>query len=529
MGVTAELKVSFPTRTLLGGEKRWGVRVLADDILDSLPDPAAVVDEAGHFIYRNARWREWMDAHGIAEGSRWEDCFATASRVREAEGERPEILRLGEQIYEHRIISAKPSLAGLVAEQRYTLHLLRDISESWRLAEERHFLERLYRTLSRCNQALVRARDAKSLAQGVCDSLVRLGGYHYSNVSVWLAVGSATTRRLAWAACDRHCYDSALLERVHEFSQNFLDRELAALLSRKEGARRHPVSLPTSRFLSDFPTPPSFECYPLLDGEQGLGALLVMSTPGDLSRVREFGLLEELASDLAFGLEALRLREENTRLASERLAHLKRERDQFAATVAAIAAMVELRDPYTAGHMNRVRLLADELAKLVGLSADRREGLAFAAGIHDIGKIQVPAEILTRPARLTEVEYQLIQAHCEAGAAILTPITFPWPVAEIVRQHHERLDGSGYPRGLRGDEILFEARILAVADVVEAMITHRPYRPAHGLLTALQHLRQNSGTLFDAQVVDACLTLFLEHGYAIEGQGRAHQSLAAAR
>ncbi len=173
-------------------------------------------------------------------------------------------------------------------------------------------------------------------------------------------------------------------------------------------------------------------------------------------------------------------------------------------TVRALGEIVSLRDPYTADHERRVTRLADAIAAEMGLDEQRREGLTFAGEVHDIGKVGVPAEILTKPGKLTEMEYALVRQHAERGYEVLAAIAFQWPVAEMVRQHHERLDGSGYPRGLKGDEIMLEARILAVADVVEAMSSHRPYRPALGMDDALAEVRAGAGTLFDADVVAAC-------------------------
>jgi HD-GYP domain-containing protein (c-di-GMP phosphodiesterase class II) len=147
------------------------------------------------------------------------------------------------------------------------------------------------------------------------------------------------------------------------------------------------------------------------------------------------------------------------------------------------------------------------LAKKLGLPPGTIEGVYVAGTIHDLGKISVPAEILSKPSTLTATEFSLIKTHPDVGYEILKPIQFPWPIAEMVRQHHERMDGSGYPRGLKGDEILLEARILAVADVVEAISSHRPYRPALGLERAMEELKKGKGTLYDPQVVDACLEL----------------------
>jgi len=173
-------------------------------------------------------------------------------------------------------------------------------------------------------------------------------------------------------------------------------------------------------------------------------------------------------------------------------------------TVRAMGAMVDLRDPYTGGHERRVALLTRAVAEVMGLSEEQREGLAIASEVHDIGKIGVPAEILSKPGQLTDYERELVEEHAARGYEILAGIDFAWPVAEIVRQHHERVNGSGYPRGLAGDEILLEARILGAADVLEAMASHRPYRPALGADAALAELRAGAGTLYDAHVVAAC-------------------------
>jgi len=185
-------------------------------------------------------------------------------------------------------------------------------------------------------------------------------------------------------------------------------------------------------------------------------------------------------------------------------------------TVGAMARLVESRDPYTAGHQRRVASIAGAIGRELGLDVDTLEAIALAAIIHDVGKIGVPAEILAKPTRLTAIERRLIEQHAEIGYGILAPIEFPWPVADIVRQHHERQDGSGYPLHLAGDAIRFEARVLAVADVVEAISSHRPYRPALGLDAALEELEKHRGTSYDDCVVGACLGLFRERGFHLE-------------
>ncbi|MGE5418365.1 MAG: HD domain-containing phosphohydrolase [Acidobacteriota bacterium] len=191
---------------------------------------------------------------------------------------------------------------------------------------------------------------------------------------------------------------------------------------------------------------------------------------------------------------------------------LKRSLEQLQrsmeAVIHAMASTIERRDPYTAGHQERVARLASAIASAMGLPAEQVNGLKMAAAIHDIGKIYVPAEILSRPGRITELEFSLIKTHPTVGFEILRKIDFPWPIAKIVLQHHERLDGSGYPAGLRKEEILLESKILAVADVMEAMVSHRPYRPALPEEEAVKEIMTNKNRLYDPVVVDCCLSLW---------------------
>jgi len=179
-------------------------------------------------------------------------------------------------------------------------------------------------------------------------------------------------------------------------------------------------------------------------------------------------------------------------------------------TIGAIAATIEKRDPYTAGHQRRVANLAREIGLRLGLDADRVEGLYLGALVHDVGKVAIPVDILTRPGALTAEEFALVKTHVQAGVEVLGDVDFPWPIVEMVRQHHERLDGSGYPAGLAGDAIGLEARIIAVADVFESMSTHRPYRAALGPDAALAELTRGQLTQFDVTVVDACRLLVEE-------------------
>jgi putative nucleotidyltransferase with HDIG domain len=191
-------------------------------------------------------------------------------------------------------------------------------------------------------------------------------------------------------------------------------------------------------------------------------------------------------------------------------------RKALGTTIQVLVSAVETRDPYTAGHQLRSADLARAIATEMGLPSENIEGIRIAGSIHDIGKLSIPAEILSKPTKLSEIEFALIKEHAHKGFEMLKDVESPWPLSEIVYQHHERMDGSGYPRNLKGEEILIEARILAVADVVEAMASHRPYRPGLGIDAALKEIEKNKGIFYDDAVADACLRLFREKGFKLE-------------
>jgi response regulator RpfG family c-di-GMP phosphodiesterase len=228
---------------------------------------------------------------------------------------------------------------------------------------------------------------------------------------------------------------------------------------------------------------------------------------------------DELLSRVRAHLELHQLRHHLTDVVNERTAQLmeseKKLKNNLLDSVALLAAIVEMRDPYTAGHQHRVAEIAVAIAKILHLSEAQIEGIHLAGIVHDVGKIQIPAEILSKTGGLTDIEYMLVKEHAKNGYDLLKTVDYPWPIANIVLQHHERLNGSGYPQGLQGEGILFEARIIAVADVVESMTSHRPYRPGLGIDAALEEIERNRGVLYDPMVVDACSQLFRELGYTL--------------
>ncbi|MDX1775052.1 MAG: HD domain-containing phosphohydrolase [Desulfobulbales bacterium] len=192
---------------------------------------------------------------------------------------------------------------------------------------------------------------------------------------------------------------------------------------------------------------------------------------------------------------------------------IEKLRNALAGTIQAMALTVETRDAYTAGHQRRSANLARAIAQKMGLSEYEVDGIRMAGVIHDIGKISIPAEILSKPGALSDLEFSLIKTHPQVGYDILKGIDFQWPIADIVLQHHERLDGSGYPHGISGDDILIEARVLAVSDVVEAMTAHRPYRPTLGIDAALEEISTNKDNLYDAAIVDTTVDLFMKQNF----------------
>jgi HD-GYP domain-containing protein (c-di-GMP phosphodiesterase class II) len=261
----------------------------------------------------------------------------------------------------------------------------------------------------------------------------------------------------------------------------------------------------------------SCACIPLRLEGGWHGTLNVYSAQPNAFDSAPIEVFEHLAEQVVHGIQAM---ERKHLLEAERRNLEKTQRHLTEALSASISAMVtamEMRDPYTAGHENRTAEIACAIGREMGWPENQLQGLRMAAMVHDIGKISIPTEILTKPARLTVEEYALVKKHPDSSYAILKDIPFTWPVADIVRQHHEKLDGSGYPLGLKGDEILPEAKVLTVADIVEAMAAERPYRGALGLEVALQEVERQAGTKLDAEIVRTCASLFREGRLVISG------------
>lgn len=372
---------------------------------------------------------------------------------------------------------------------------------------------RALRTLSTVNHELVHADNEHDLLQAICKAIVEQQGYRMAWVGYPLNDEKKTTRIMASAGDN-----TGVLEQLHPDWSEGPNGNAPSGRAIRTGQTQVARELALDSLY--FPWKAALLragciaalALPLKDHDKTFGVLNVYASEPDAFVDKELALLEEMAADLAFGVLTVRLRAERDKALKMDSLHLGQLHQNLNETVLAIAKAVEARDPYTAGHQLRVADLAMAIGHQLGLSEDMIEGLKMGATIHDIGKIHVPAEILSKPSRLTEVEYLIIKQHPAVGYEILRDIHFPWPIADIAHQHHERMDGSGYPQGLKGEEICLEARIITVADVVEAMNSHRPYRPGFGMEAAIDEITQNRGSLYDAKIVDACLQV-IENGF----------------
>jgi putative nucleotidyltransferase with HDIG domain len=358
----------------------------------------------------------------------------------------------------------------------------------------------LLRTLTAGNQVLVRSQTEQQLLEEMCQVVVRVGGYAMAAIALGDQNGSI--RSVVSGGKDVESF-------LAELEASEQDAPGASPLS---AVIRTGIPHSCDDIFGSTAASPwhdlaarhqirSYLVLPLPEGPTTIGAFAIFDVETGAFPSEPTQILTDLSHDLAYGLTALRGR-------ADRILSTGRLQRSLEATIAAIAAIAEMRDPYTAGHQRRVAELATAIAREMGLADSRVDAIRIAATLHDVGKIKIPVELLNKPGRASFVETQLIQTHVEAGYDILKGIDFPWPIAEIVLQHHERLDGSGYPHGLQADALRLESKILAVADVVEAMAADRPYRSAKGLDGALVEIEAGRGLLFDADTVDACVRLF---------------------
>lgn len=395
---------------------------------------------------------------------------------------------------------------------------LSDITELKRSQADLQKISRIQKTLSFCNSALVHAMEEPALLQSMTNIIVEIGGYQGAWVGYALHDKARTLQPMAQSGIPAGYIEA--LNPTWSTSGFGAGPTSKAIRTGKRQIVQHVQELDNRSGAEWYAAliglgTASCIAIPLVVEGKVLGNLTILSGEPDAFDVQAVGLLQELADDLAFGIMTLRARVDRRKNLEELQRHQDQVRKTLESTIQAIAATVEMRDPYTAGHERRVAELAAAIAREMGLPESRVEGVRVAGTIHDLGKIQVPAEILSKPRDLSDIEFSLIKTHPLMGYNILKDIDFPWPVAQMVLQHHERLDGSGYPSGLKGKQILLESRILAVADTVEAMASHRPYRAGLGVQAALDEISAGSGKLYDPDVVDACVRLFRTRGYSL--------------
>lgn len=375
---------------------------------------------------------------------------------------------------------------------------------------------RALKTLSAGNKTLLHAREETALLEAMCRAAVEKGGYLLAWVGYVQADAARSIKPVVWHAVQTG-YVESLLSTWQDIALN-------------NGPSGVTVRSGETTICQDIATDPLFTPWrdlalqygyrasislPLHDNGSVFATLALYTATPHAFTDDEIALLSEMSEDLSFGIRNLRMRAERDQAVQEKQQFLETIQQGLQDTVQAIAATVEMRDPYTAGHQRRVADLAAAIAGEMDLSHEEIFAIHLAGVVHDLGKISIPAEILSKPARLNEIEYSFIKTHPQAGYDILKDIDFKWPVAEMVLQHHERMDGSGYPQGLKGEAIIQGARILAVADVIEAMASHRPYRAGLGIESALQEILTHRGTAYDAEVADAALRLFNEGKYQL--------------
>jgi PAS domain S-box-containing protein/putative nucleotidyltransferase with HDIG domain len=368
---------------------------------------------------------------------------------------------------------------------------------------------RTLRALSACNEALVHAESEQVLLQDICNIAVDQGGYSLAWIGYAEHDEAHTVRPVALAGAEDGYLDS--------IDVTWGDADTA------EGPGGTVIKTGQQVLIDSIPDDPRFvpwrgealsrgygslAAFPVkFSSGQTIGVVLFYAGASAHFEGDEVALLAELVSDLSYGIETLRARETQTVMADQLTETNERLEGLLRQVTVALGRVVEARDPYTSGHEERVARLGRQIALEMGLSLEEADGVEIAGLVHDIGKLSVPAEILTKPSALSPIELRLIREHSKSGYEILRDISFASPVADIVLQHHERMDGSGYPNGIKGEEILLPARILAVADVVEAMASHRPYRPARGISEAIAEISSRPD-LYDPNVSAACVRLF---------------------
>ncbi len=396
-----------------------------------------------------------------------------------------------------------------------TLGIIRDITERKKSEELLKKLNRALKVVTECDQVLVRATDEKKLLSDICEIIVNLGGYKFAWVGEAPDDNRGPVLPLAHAGHEQGYLDVMAIRLPPEEREPVSE----AIITRKPQIIRRLDAHPIQASWHSQAVKRGYAALivlPLKEDDHIFGTLNIYSAGSDVFDAEEVKLLTELSDDLAYGIVSLHARAQGRKAAEELQESYKKLSTIFEQTVNALASAVGKRDPYTTDHQRRVTVLASAIAQEMELNEEQVNGLRLAGMLHDIGKLAVPSEILSKPTRLSPAEFTIIKTHPRVASDILRAIEFPWPISDIVLQHHERIDGSGYPQGLSEENILLETRILSVADVVEAISSHRPYRPAYSLEYTLEEISKNKGIIYDADAVDACIRLFTEKHFRFE-------------
>lgn len=396
---------------------------------------------------------------------------------------------------------------------------IRKLAEADLLASKGELEKRNWAILAyaRASLALSHNDTSQNLIQNVCDAIVQQEPFVVS----WVGLAEADqqkTVRVAGIAGSEKAYAQGIAVSWSAQSPRGIGPTGQCIRSGKSVVILDTLDDPNFEPWRERANQYGIRCsvaVPILDEDQIIGALMVYAKIPNAFSESEIHLFENLANEIGFGLRSIARRQQLIDEMQKREQAQNQLYKALESTIEAMSKTMEWRDPYTAGHQKRVAEIAVAIAKELGWDDVRLNGLHLGCLVHDIGKVAIPSEILTKPSKLTELEMQMVKGHVKTSYEILKDIPFFWPIADMVHQHHERLDGSGYPDGLKGDQIILEARVLAVADIVEAMASHRPYRAAIGLESALKAIVDGRGTLFDSEVVDACLRIFKEKHYQL--------------
>lgn len=429
----------------------------------------------------------------------------------EKDEETEEIRQPGGEIFVSRSFPVMDKDGGYL----FSLHLMDDITERKRSEQKIINLTRLYAMLSHTNTTIVRARDREELFHSICQGAVEHGKF----ILAWVGFADQATGMVT----PFYQYGSET-DYVADIEISVDD------VPRGRGPTGVAIRENRVCYVNDFAHDERVQPWraaaiargfngaasiPLRFNGKAIGALTLYSGELNFFDAEQIELLEEMTMDISFALDGLEREALRRKAEEERETALNKLQLSLESSIQIAASITEMRDPYTSGHQQRVARLATAIAQELKLAEEMVKGIHFGAMIHDIGKISIPAEILSKPSRLSDLEYSLIKAHSRSGYDILKEIDFPWPIAQMVIQHHERMDGTGYPDGLAGEAIILEARIIAVADVVEAISSHRPYRPGLGIEVALEEIESNRGSRYDKDVVDACVDLIRNRGYDV--------------